>query len=132
MLFSGFFNPAKVKPNLHAYLVDQDMWETMEPDYSIILSVLLFSLILITSLVVVRHKTKTTAVITTTEAKFKNPLKNINFAILVAVIVYTALQLIFFQNTAIVFPRFSVGVCNTAILFVLLMGNSATQDYARR
>ena len=130
--FPGYSNPAKVKPNLHAYLVDQDMWEAMEPNYRIILSTAFFSVVNITSLVVVRHKTKSNAVITTTQGKYKNPIKNISFVILVVVIVYTALQLIFFKNTSIVFPRFSVGFCTTVILLFLLTGNPATRQYVRR
>ena len=131
-LSSGFSNPAEIKPNLHAYLVDQDMWETMEPNYKIIFSILFLSFLITISLVVVRYKTRHNTVTTTTEGKYKNPLRNISFVILVVIVVFTTMQWIFFQNTYSIFPRFSLGCNTTVMLFVLLTGNPASRKYAKR
>ena len=127
-------HPRRIHSTLHAFLVDQPNWELLEPVPFLAIATTTVSLIISFSTILVklrlRNGVNTT---TTTSHRFKNPLKNMNFIIVILSLTYTLLQIFFFDIKTyplLLFPRFSLGLAITPMLGLFFLGNPTIQEYA--
>ena len=127
--------PSRIHSKLHAFLVDQPLWEEMEPDPTLTVATIIVVLIITFSTILVRYKLRNRigTATTTTSNRFENPFKNVNFIIIIINLTYTMLQKMFFdieRFPLLMFPRFSVGLYITPVLGLFLLGNPAIQEHA--
>ena len=126
--------PGRIHSTLHAFLVDQTLWEQMEPDPTLTIGTITISLVITFSTILVKYKLRNKiSPTTTTSHRFENPFKNVNFIIIIFSLTYTILQKMFFDFDILpllMFPRFYVGLYVTPMLGMFLLGNPAIQEHA--